>query len=232
MKIPAFSAIVTILVSMSLHAAPVIIAHRGASEDAPENTLASIREGWKQQADGAEFDIRMTKDGKIVLMHDDTTLRTTDQNLMVKDHSLEELRKLDAGSWKGDTWKGEPIPLLEDVMKELPVGKIYYIEIKSGPEILPELARIIRASGKETDLLRIIAFDFDTLVESRKLIPEVKTLWIVNGKKDPVTGKKVYPDLADLAEKAAAAGIDGLNLNRGFPLKEASVKLIKARGLT
>lgn len=220
------------LVPMSLYAAPLIIAHRGASADAPENTLSSIREAWKQQADGAEFDIRLTKDGKIVLMHDDSTKRTTGGDLVVKDHPLEELRKLDAGYWKGEKWKGEPVPLLEEVLKDLPAGKVYYIEIKSGPEILPELARVIKDAGKAADQLRIIAFDFETLVKSGSLIPGVKTLWIVDGKKDRVTGKKTYPDLAGLADKAAAAGIEGLNLNHGFPLDEDSVKAIKAKGLT
>lgn len=235
MKIPAFSLILAMLVPMSLHAAPLIIAHRGASADAPENTLASIREAWKQQADGAEFDIRLTKDGKIVLMHDDSTKRTTGKDLLVKEHTLEELRKLDAGSWKGEKWKGEPVPLLEEVLKELPVGKLCYIEIKSGSEILPELARVIQASGKASDQLRIIAFDFDTLVKSESIIPGVKTLWILDGKKDRASGEKVYPDLAMLAtivEKTLAAGIEGLNLNYRFPTDEASVKAVNAKGLT
>ncbi|RYD21796.1 MAG: glycerophosphodiester phosphodiesterase [Verrucomicrobiaceae bacterium] len=232
MKLHAFFLLLTILAPMPLHAAPAIIGHRGASSAAPENTLASIREAWKQKADGAEFDIRLTKDGKIVLMHDDTTKRTTGSQLVVKNHSLAELRELDAGSWKGEQWRGEPVPLLEEVLKDLPEGKIYYIEIKSGPEILPELARLIKESGKASDQFRIIAFDFDTLVKSESLIPTVKTLWIVDGKKDNVSGKKTYPDLAGLADKAAGAGIEGLNLNHGFPLDEAAVKAIKAKGLS
>ncbi|RYD33534.1 MAG: hypothetical protein EOP85_20675, partial [Verrucomicrobiaceae bacterium] len=59
----------------------------------------------------------------------------------------------------------------------------------------------------------------------------VKTLWIVDGKKNPVTGRKTYPDMAGLADKAAAAGIEGLNLNHGFPMDEASVRAIQAKGL-
>lgn len=216
---------------MFLHAVPAIIAHRGASADAPENTLAAIREAWKQKADGAEFDIRLTKDGKVVLMHDDTTRRTAGKDLEVKDQPLDELQKLDAGSWKGEKWKGEPVPLLEDILKELPAEKVYYIEIKSGPEILPELARVIKASGRAAVQLRIISFDFETLVKSKNLIPGVKTLWIVDGKKNSITHKKTYPDLAALAEKTVAAGIGGLNLNQGFPLDEAAIEAIKARGL-
>jgi glycerophosphoryl diester phosphodiesterase len=232
MKIPMVFLILKMLAPMSLHAAPLIIAHRGASADAPENTLASIREAWSQNSGGAEFDIRLTQDGRIVLMHDDSTKRTADKDLVVKDHPSDELRKLDAGSWKGEKWKSEPIPLLEDALKELPADKIYYIEIKSGPEILPELARVITASGKAAHQFRLIAFDFETLVKSKSLMPALKTLWIVNGKKDPVIGKKIYPDLAGLAEKAAAAGIEGLNLNFGFPLDGDAIEAIKAKGLT
>ncbi|RYD40506.1 MAG: glycerophosphodiester phosphodiesterase, partial [Verrucomicrobiaceae bacterium] len=88
MKLPEFSLILAMLLPMSLQAAPLVIAHRGASADAPENTLSSIREAWKQQADGAEFDIRLTKDGKIILMHDHTTGRTAGKKLVVKDHAL------------------------------------------------------------------------------------------------------------------------------------------------
>lgn len=194
--------------------------------------MAAFREGWNQKADGIELDIRLTKDGKIVVMHDDSTKRTAGKDLVVKNSPLDSLRKLDAGSWKGEKWKGEPVPLLEEVLKELPQGKLVYIEIKSGPEILPGLEGVILASAKPAQQLRIIAFDFETLVKSRKLIPDVKTLWIVAGDKNKLTGKMTYPDLATLADKAAAAGLSGLNLYQGFPLDAAAISAIKAKGLT
>lgn len=232
MKTAFLSVLMTTGSSLWLQGVPAVIAHRGASADAPENTMAAFREGWNQKADGIELDIRLTKDGKIVVMHDDSTKRTAGKDLLVKSSVLDSLRKLDAGVWKGDKWKGEPVPLLEEVLKELPPGKLVFIEIKSAPEILPELARVIKASAKPAEQLRIIAFDFDTLVKSRNQIPSVKTLWIVGEKKDRLTGKREYPDLTKLAEKAAAAGMDGLNLNQGFPLDKESITAIKAKGLS
>ncbi len=216
----------------SAFADPAIIAHRGASVDAPENTPAAFREAWNQKADGIELDIWLTKDGRIVVIHDGSTKRTTDKNLVVRDHPLEELRKLDAGVWKGEKWKSEPIPTLEETLGELPVGKLIYIEIKCGPEVLPELARVISKAGKPAEQLRIIGFNFETLVKSKALMPEVKTLWLVSGSKDKITGKTTYPDLAAISEKASAAGMAGLDLNMGFPLDAAAVAAIKAKGLT
>lgn len=219
-------------VPMDVQGEPAIIAHRGASSDAPENTLASFREAWNQKADGIELDIRLTKDGRIVVIHDESAKRTAGAELVVKDHPLDALRKLDAGVWKGDKWKNEPIPTLEEVWGVLPAGKMVYIEIKCGPEVLPELARVISKSGKGVEQLRIIAFDFETLVKSRVLMPDLKTLWLVGGTKNKITGKTVYPDLAEVSAKAAAAGMAGLDLNLGFPLDAAAVAAIKEKGLT
>src|SRR5689334_25434220 len=78
-----------------------IVAHRGASFDAPENTVAAIELAWKQSADASEFDVYLTKDGKLVVIHDATTKRTANADVRVADSTLAELRKLDAGKWKG-----------------------------------------------------------------------------------------------------------------------------------
>ncbi|MES2658495.1 MAG: glycerophosphodiester phosphodiesterase [Verrucomicrobiota bacterium] len=213
-------------------APPAVIAHRGASVDAPENTLSAFKEAWNQKSDGIELDIHLTKDGRIVVIHDGSTKRTTGKNLVVKDHSLEELRRLDAGAWKGKKWKNDLIPTLEETLETLPAGKQVYIEIKCGPEVLQELARVISKSGKSMEQLRIIAFSLETLVKAKALIPDVKTLWLVSGSKDKLTGKTIYPDLAVISEKARAAGMAGLDLNIGFPLDAAAVTAIQAKGLT
>src|SRR5262245_24153707 len=97
-----------------------IIAHRGASHDAPENTVASFQEAWRQKADSAELDIQLTKDGRIVVLHDSTTKRTTGTDLKVSEQTLAELRKLDAGSWKGEKFKGEKLPTLAEMLATAP----------------------------------------------------------------------------------------------------------------
>ena len=74
-----------------------IVAHRGASQEAPENTLAAIRMGWAQRADAVEIDVHLTRDGEVVAIHDPTLLRTTGKDARVDALTLEAIRKLDAG---------------------------------------------------------------------------------------------------------------------------------------
>src|SRR3954447_14069494 len=100
-----------------------IIGHRGASHDAPENTLASFRLGWAQGADANELDIRLTRDAQVVVFHDVTTRRITGLDLPVAAQTLAQLQALDAGGWKDAAWAGEKIPALADVFATVPEGK-------------------------------------------------------------------------------------------------------------
>ncbi|MCP6682540.1 glycerophosphodiester phosphodiesterase [Bacillus nakamurai] len=93
------------------------IAHRGASGYAPENTFAAFDIAADMNTDLIELDVQLTKDGHIVVIHDDKVDRTTDGSGFVKDFTLKELQALDAGSWFGPEFKGERIPLLEEVLK-------------------------------------------------------------------------------------------------------------------
>ncbi len=142
----------------SSHNLPLIIGHRGASREAPENTLESFRLAWDQGADGIEADFRLTADGRIVCMHDATTSRTTGVDLNIADTTLEELRRLDAGLWKGPGWSGALIPTLAEVLAAIPPGTWFFIEIKSGPEIIVPLAEVLRASGHSPERIRLLSF--------------------------------------------------------------------------
>ena len=124
-----------------------IVAHRGASFDAPENTVAAIKLAWEQKADAAEFDVFLSKDGKIVVMHDPNTKRIGGVDRKVVDQTLAELRKLDVGRWKDARFAGERMPTLEEMLATVPAGKRVFIEVKCGPEIVPELDRVLKASG-------------------------------------------------------------------------------------
>ena len=123
-----------------------IIGHRGASDDAPENTGSSIKEAFAQGADGVEVDVRLTKDKKIICIHDKNTLRTTGLSLEVKKSDYRELKNLDAGSWKGAVWRDESIPSLEEVLKEVPLNKEIFIEVKTGLEIIDPLISLVLSS--------------------------------------------------------------------------------------
>src|SRR3954454_13113161 len=100
-----------------------IIGHRGAASDAPENTLASFRLAWEQQADAIECDVRLSKDVHIVAIHDAETKRTAGVDVAVVDQTLAELRRLDVGRWKDERFAGEPIPTLAEILTTVPVGK-------------------------------------------------------------------------------------------------------------
>jgi glycerophosphoryl diester phosphodiesterase len=109
-----------------------IVGHRGATASAPENTMASFREGWQQGADIIELDVRRTADGYVVAFHDDMLDRTTDGHGPVAAHTLAELKRLDAGSWFDSRFAGEPIPTLAEVLAWARNRIPLFIELKYG----------------------------------------------------------------------------------------------------
>jgi glycerophosphoryl diester phosphodiesterase len=188
----------------------VIVAHRGASHDAPENTLAAYRLAWEQNADGAEGDFYLTKDGKVVCIHDATTGRTGDVDLPVAQSTLAELRKVDLGVKKGAKYAGERIATLEEVLALVPAGKMYYIEVKCGPEILPAMEEIIARSPVKAEQLRIISFDAGVIAAAKKRLPRIKAHWISGFKKDNETGA-LRPTPERVVETLKRIGADGFN---------------------
>ncbi len=169
-------------------AAQVIVGHRGASYDAPENTLSAFQEAWAQQADGVEGDFYVTKDQQIVCIHDGDTERTGGKKLLVAQSTLAELRELEYGGWKDKAFAGEPIPTFAEVMAAIPAGKLFVIELKTGPEIVPLLkAELERLKPNVTGLL-IIAFNKDTVRTVKRELPEVRTHWLTGYKENKTTG--------------------------------------------
>ena len=96
---------------------PLIIAHRGAMGNAPENTAASFKKAIDEKADGIELDVHMTKDGHLVVIHDETIDRTSNGKGLVRDMTLEELRKFDYGSFFDASYAGERILTLEEALE-------------------------------------------------------------------------------------------------------------------
>lgn len=206
-----------------------IIAHRGASHDAPENSVAAFKLGWEQGADAVELDIRLTQDAQIAVLHDATTKRTTGVELPVAESSLEILRRLDAGSWKGVKWTAEKIPILAEALATIPNGKRAFIEIKCGQEVLPVLGRVMAESGKEPEQMALIGFSYETMRKARELWPEAPIYWIVSNKADKTTGR--LPNIDKLIAKAQEAGFSGLDLDAKFPIDAAFVAKVRAAGL-
>lgn len=221
---------------LSLLAIPVqaveIIAHRGASHDAPENTLASLKLGWEQAADAGELDIYLTKDGEVVLLHDKTTKRTAGVDKPVAEQTLNELRKLDAGAWKDARFAGERIPTLAEALAAMPPGKRMFIEIKCGPEVLVPLQKVLKESKRPAAELVLICFQEETLRQARPLFPDLEIYWLVGWPKDRAGEPPVAkPGVEDLIATAKAAGFTGLNLQKDFPVDKAFVDRVKAAGL-
>ena len=206
-----------------------IIGHRGASYDAPENTLASFKLGYQQKADADELDIYLTKDGKIVVMHDANTARTAGVSNKLAAATFDELRKLDVGQW--GKWKGkgfsEKIPSLDEVLALIPEGRRLFIEIKCGPEVLPELGRALQRAGKKPEQTVLIGFGYDTMKQAKAALPNLQALWLVSAEKKT----KQYPPVQELIQKTKAAKLDGLDLESGFPIDSAFVQKVHSAGL-
>jgi glycerophosphoryl diester phosphodiesterase len=155
----------------------IVMAHRGASAAAPENTLIAYKKAIEMGADYAELDVRQTKDGAIVLMHDKTVHRTTGVKGYIWDLTLEELKQLEAGSWFGEKFRGEPIPTLEEVIR-LAKGRMKLnIEVKiseNEPGIAQCVVDIVRSEDFSRDCI-ITSFDMETVKTFKKIAPDLET---------------------------------------------------------
>jgi glycerophosphoryl diester phosphodiesterase len=165
------------------HDGPVeIVAHRGYSEVAPENTVAALELAVQAGADAVEFDLRTAADGTPVLFHDETVERTTNGYGPVASHSLEALRDLDAGSWFDRAFAGEPIPPLTEALEAVGdrIGRIY-AEVKSvrEPDDVRTIADVVREAGLAERTV-FISMDWSALDRIREHDPSTLVGYIVD----------------------------------------------------
>jgi glycerophosphoryl diester phosphodiesterase len=188
-----------------------VVAHRGASHDAPENTLAAFRLAWDRQADAIEGDFYLTKDGRIVCIHDKTTKRVApgQSELSVAASTLEELQQLDVGSWKHERYATERIPTLDDVLATIPDGKVIFVEIKCGPEIMVPLQKRLEASGLGPEQIVIICFNEAVVKQSRELMPQYKCSWLTGYKQQDDQGEW-KPSQVEVVKTLKRLGATGL----------------------
>lgn len=156
--------------------APIIEAHRGASAEAPENTLAAFQLALDLQADSIELDVHPVADGTLVVIHDDTVDRTTHGTGAVASMTFGDLRKLDAGVKFHARFAGERIPTLDEVFGLVaPTATALNIEIKHPPpgmKVAEGVVEQLRRYGKADQYL-VSSFDIDALLTIRRLAPEV-----------------------------------------------------------
>ncbi|MBP2367124.1 glycerophosphodiester phosphodiesterase [Pseudonocardia parietis] len=204
-----------------------VVAHRGASGDAPENTLAAVDEAVEQQADSIEIDVQRTADGHLVLLHDATLARTTDVEQVFPGRALDpagsftlaELKQLDAGSWFGPGFAGERIPTFAEFVEHTGDRAGLLIELKE-PATYPGIEKEVAAElGAPRPGVVVQSFDHDAMRRFAEAAPDVPAGWLF----------ETRPTGAQL-DDAVATGVE--QINPSFRVTDADlVDTVRARGM-
>ena len=161
-----------------------VIAHRGFSGAAPENTLAAIRAAIGVGADMTEIDVTLSSDNRVVVIHDETLDRTTNGSGEVAEFSRAELRELDAGSWFGPSFAGERIPTLDEVLTAVEGRILLNVEIKSEAVARGVVARVAAAIREHGMVEQVVVSSFspEALQQMHETAPEIRTAVLYNTK--------------------------------------------------
>jgi glycerophosphoryl diester phosphodiesterase len=182
----------------------LVIAHRGASSYAPENTFAAFDLALQMGARDIELDVHATRDGHVVVIHDDTVDRTTNGHGPVSDHTLAALSALDAGSWFDGRFAGERIPTFAAVLERYKGQASIHTEIKGRSAHLTERSvDLIRALGMTADVT-ITSFQRERLAETRSYAPELPTGWLVGEITDGIVADARAMGVTQLCPRANA----------------------------
>jgi glycerophosphoryl diester phosphodiesterase len=208
---------------MQRHPHPAIIAHRGASEEAPENTLDAFRLAWQQGADAIEMDLRTTSDGCVVVLHDADLRRVAGVPQWVAQMKWEELKVLTAS--RGRNWRGTEVgvPLLETVLAEVPPGKQVFLEIKESVGMLPALRRVIESGSLSGSQITLLCRDSLVLTTAKRKMPAVNAAWVLH-----------YPSVLGferLISNAVKQNLDALDVSISWPMDERRVARAHDEGL-
>jgi len=190
---------------------PLIIAHRGASAEAPENTLAAFRRALKLKVDGIELDVQLTRDGVPVVFHDSALRRLTGKAGRITRLSLVELAAL-------RVLGAERIPSLVDVLRLTRGRAVVQIELKAGVRVAPVVRAIKQARAVEGVILA--SFEPGLVRDARRLAPAIPRMLISEGRQTP----------AALARQLATLGAAGLSVNHRAITRPRWVEYFKARG--
>lgn len=195
------------------------IAHRGASGQRPENTLAAFQRALEMGCSMIECDVRLTKDRELVVVHDRQVDRTTDAEGYVSDFTLAQLKQMDAGAWFDPKWRGETIPTLEETLDLVkPSIRSLVIELKDGlyfPESVEMVLAMVESKGMK-EQVDISSFNMEVLKRVKEIDPEFRTSALVrfsdnSEEKYRTVDKglvKLYSSIDELVEDALAMGIE------------------------
>ncbi len=191
-----------------------IVAHRGASARAPENTLAAVRLAAELAADGVEVDVRVTRDGLLAVIHDPDTRRVAPGQPAhtVNRNHLADLQKLDVGSWKDPKFANERVPALGDVLAALGPAQEIFVELKTreADAILKQLDLLLaptKAGGFPAERVVLMSFDEATVRKIKKLRPGCRALLLLNKKPTTHAFGKILPTIR-------AQYLNGIGQNR------------------
>jgi len=197
---------------------PVIFAHRGASASAPENTLAAFELAVRLGAKAIELDTMLSRDGIPVVIHDHTLVRTTNGHGLVSDHDQSDLIHLDAGSWFSDTFKGQKIPLLREVLERFSPKTLINIELKNYHAPHDTLTETVTKLVNEMDLWDSVLFS-SFLPRNLKLIrnqnPKAKiALLCPSGVKGWLMRSSIFINLSPTIIHPAESDVDAMYIER------------------
>lgn len=210
---------------------PVIVAHRGASYIAPENTIPAFNVAFNEKADFIEGDFWLTADNEIVCIHDSDTYRIGKKKISITSSYLSELKKIDVGIWKGEQFAGTRIPTLQEVLQIIPNGKGIHIEIKDNREkLLIRLKEIFIELNVLPGNVRIISFHRNIIRASKKYLPEFKTYLIFGWY---FSKGNVFKSLAQklILNKLQTVNSDGVVLYSGSYIDENFITDLKNMNL-
>ncbi|MGH7144565.1 MAG: glycerophosphodiester phosphodiesterase [Planctomycetota bacterium] len=188
----------------------LFVAHRGASADAPENTLAAVRLAWEQGADAVEIDIHWTRDRQLAVIHDPTTRRTGRVRRRISRSLWRRLADIDVGLHRGESFRGERIPLLSQVLALVPPGKRIFIEIKGRSQRVEELDDCLTAAGKRHQAI-VMCFNLRRLAAFKRRAHDVQTFWL-RGPRVRKNPPGLDPINRSWLRRAVNAGLDGLSI--------------------
>ena len=175
----------------------MVVGHRGWLERFPENTLVGLEAAVGLGCDALEFDLHLTRDARVVVMHDPTVDRTTDGTGHIRDKTLGEIKQLDAGGWLDRRFRGERVPTLEEVLERVPSSVFLYAEVKDyGQDMVETLVPLVEPLG---DGIVVHSFGADFIERFRQAAPGIRT------------GLLGHVDKADLLAEARRLGCWGIH---------------------
>ena len=222
-----------------------IVAHRGASIEAPENTRAAVELAWQLRADAVEIDVQLSRDGHLAVIHDESLKRTANVESLVGDLLMSDLQKVDVGAWKGNQWRGETLVELPDILATIPPGRRLFVELKSdgsseaSQAIITALQRDLLNTAIAPESVVLISFYPALLRAARESLPQFEAFLVVQ--QEPVSTEPTgtgsgsmswQPSIKEIIDTAVRSGFHGVDLSNTEALTREAITSIRQANLT